>query len=206
MTKLIALTALRRFARARAAEERCELCSAPLGPEHAHLVELSGRRLVCACDACAILFSSGAATRYRRVPREIEALAGLRITDEQWAGLGVPIGLAFFFHSTPAGQVVAAYPSPAGATESLLPGEAWEALVVENPFLAALQPDVEALLANRIGGKRAYYRVPIDECYKLVGLVRTHWRGLSGGAEVWGRIARFFEELEARAVRKGPPE
>ena len=42
--------------------------------------------------------------------------------------------------------------------------------------------------------------MPIDECYKLVGLIRTHWRGLSGGDEVWDEIARFFDRL-ARAVQ-----
>ena len=33
-----------------------------------------------------------------------------------------------------------------------------------------------------------YYIVPIDECYRLVGLIRMHWRGLSGGTEVWKEI------------------
>ena len=62
-----------------------------------------------------------------------------------------------------------------------------------------LQPDVEALLVNRVGGTREYLLVPIDECYKLVGLIRTHWRGLSGGAEVWREIGAFFAALKTRA-------
>ena len=41
--------------------------------------------------------------------------------------------------------------------------------------------------------------VPIAECYKLVGLIRTRWRGFSGGREVWDDITRFFEELGRRA-------
>ena len=57
---------------------------------------------------------------------------------------------------------------------------------------ATLEPDVEALLVNRIGEARECYRVGIDECYKLVGLIRTHWRGLSGGQAVWDEIGRFF--------------
>jgi hypothetical protein len=44
-----------------------------------------------------------------------------------------------------------------------------------------------------------YYLVPIDECYKLVGLIRTHWRGLSGGTEVWREIGAFFAELKKQA-------
>jgi hypothetical protein len=41
--------------------------------------------------------------------------------------------------------------------------------------------------------------VPIDACYKLVGLIRLNWRGLSGGADVWQKIGEFFGELRAKA-------
>ena len=60
-------------------------------------------------------------------------------------------------------------------------------------MLLSMQPDVEALLVNRVGSAREYFLVPIDECYKLVGLIRIHWRGLSGGSLVWGEIAEFFD-------------
>ena len=50
-------SALRRFAvRRERPVEHCELCSAELALEHGHLIELESRRLVCACDACALLF------------------------------------------------------------------------------------------------------------------------------------------------------
>ena len=66
-----------------------------------------------------------------------------------------------------------------------------------NPVLSELEPDVEALLVNRVGAARGsapaeYYMVPIDDCYKLVGLIRIHWRGLSGGTEVWQEIGELF--------------
>jgi uncharacterized protein DUF5947 len=92
---------------------------------------------------------------------------------------------------------------PAGATESLLTLDAWDALAADNPALRALEPDIEALLVNRLGRKRDSYRVSIDECYKLVGLIRTHWRGLSGGAEAWDEIGRYFEGLDERARPTG---
>jgi hypothetical protein len=91
------------------------------------------------------------------------------------------------------------YPSPAGATEALVPAEAWEALTEENPVLRGLEPDVEGLLVNRVGEARECYRVGIDECYKLVGLIRIHWRGLSGGTVVWDQIGRFFAGLKERS-------
>ena len=91
------------------------------------------------------------------------------------------------------------YPSPGGATEAMLSGEAWQGLVTDNPAMATLLPDVEALLVNRVAQASEYFRVPIDECYKLVGLIRTHWRGLSGGTEVWREIGAFFTALQRRA-------
>jgi hypothetical protein len=191
-----AFAALRQFVRQRPPIERCELCSAELPPEHEHLIDPATRRLVCSCTACAILFSGPQSAKYRRVPRRIRFLGDFRLSDAQWEELHLPINLAFFFFSSPAGRVSAAYPSPAGATESLLPLEAWHDLEAENPVLRELEPDVEALLVNRVGTAREHYLVPIDECYKLVGLIRTNWRGLSGGTEVWDTIGWFFINLK----------
>jgi hypothetical protein len=69
--------------------------------------------------------------------------------------------------------------------------------------LAAVQPEVEALLVNRISEQALYFVVPIDMCYRLIGLIRTKWRGLSGGGEVWQAIAEFFADLERRATHVG---
>jgi hypothetical protein len=190
---------LRDLARQRSAAEHCELCSAALPPVHQHLIEPASRRLLCSCDACAILFSGPQSARYRRVPRLIQSLPDFRLSDARWEDLHLPINLAFFFHSSAAGRVVAVYPSPAGATESLLSLEAWQALEEENPVLHELEVDVEALLVNRVAPARDHYRVPIDECYKLVGLIRTSWRGLSGGTKVWEIIGEFFSSLKERS-------
>ncbi|HWP42245.1 MAG TPA: DUF5947 family protein, partial [Blastocatellia bacterium] len=151
------------------------MCSADLAAGHQHLIEPSSRRLICACDACAVLFDSQVETRYRRVPRRIRFLPGFRMTDAQWDSLMIPISIAFFFNSSAARRIVALYPSPAGATESLLSLDSWDEIVQANPILKEMEPDVEALLVNRVslarGGPDAqYYIAPIDECYRLVGL------------------------------------
>ena len=69
-------------------------------------------------------------------------------------------------------------------------------------MLRGMEPEVEALLANRVGAARGvtaqYYIVPIDECYKLVGLIRLHWHGLSGGTEVWREVTKFFAGLKEK--------
>ena len=112
-----AIRSLRRFVRPRAvAAERCELCAAELPSGHQHLIEPQTRQLVCACQPCAILFSGQTDTKYRRVPQRVRPLPDFRLTDAQWDGLSIPIGMAFFFRSSPAGKTLALYPSPAGAT------------------------------------------------------------------------------------------
>lgn len=143
--------------------------------------------------------------KYKRVPRRVLALPDFHLGDAQWESLMVPISMAFFFRSTPDQRVIALYPSPAGATESQLPLDTWKDLEEANPVLQRMEADVEALLVNRVGYARGvaapdYYVLPIDECYKLVGLIRAHWRGLSGGTEVWQEIGNFFSGLKERAT------
>lgn len=206
------LTTLQRFVRKpRERVEICELCAKTLGPGHQHLLELDQRRVTCACDPCAILFPGNSRQRYKRIPRDVVRLHNFLMDDREWESLLIPINLAYFVHNSEAGRVVARYPSPGGAMESSLDLEYWDAIVERNPVLKKFEPDVEALLVNRIGsgppspGEAAregvqhaprYYRAPVDQCFRLVGTIRTHWRGLSGGVEVWREIDSFFRQLD----------
>jgi len=195
---------LQRFIRAKPPMERCDLCGAALIADHQHLVEVAVRKLICACDGCALLFPGQEKSKYRRVPRRILLLSDFQLSDAQWDELLIPINMAFFFQSTPAGKVLALYPSPAGPTESLLDLRAWNDVVQKNSILRRMEPDVEALLVNRVkrldgDSRHDYYLVPIDWCYKLVGLIRAHWRGLSGGTEVWNEVEGFFADLRNRS-------
>lgn len=160
------------------------------------MLEMSNGQIVCSCDSCALRFQSVLDGRFKLIPREVHALPDLHLTDLEWESLALPINLAFFFYSTPENRMKAMYPSPAGATESLLPLEAWNSLMGNNVPLARMEPDVEALLVNRVETKREYYLAPIDVCFQLVGLIRVHWRGLAGGDLVWGEIEKFFSRLQ----------
>jgi hypothetical protein len=184
-----------------AVQERCELCGEAVPAAHRHLLDLDRRQLMCACRACALLFDNPAASagHYRLVPERRLRVDDLAMDDVAWEELRLPVDMAFFSHDSAAGRVQALYPSPMGATESLLDLEAWAALEDANPVLRTLAPDVEALLVNRVRGARRHWIVPIDDCYALVGLIRTRWRGLTGGAEVWKEIAGFFDGLDRRA-------
>src|SRR5919199_4081617 len=202
---------LRRFANeesektAKEVEEYCDLCGEPIPPEHRHLLEVSTREIMCACRPCSILFDSEAASegRYRLIPDRHLFLDNFEMSDAQWESLRIPVDMAFFFYSTPAERVVAFYPSPMGPTESLLKLKTWEELEESNPVLKGMERDVEALLVNRVRGAREHFLVPLDECYSLIGLIRVHWKGLSGGREVWEEIGLFFEALRGRSKTVG---
>ena len=198
------VTNVQRFARPReVAEDRCELCSAAIAADHRHLVEPAKRRLLCVCRACATLLGNRDDNRYREVPEAVRQLENFCMTDFDWEAFGIPIGLAFFVHSTPDKRIVAFYPGPAGPTELLLDLQAWARLVASNPLLAELEPDCEALLVNRVRNAREYFQAPIDRCYALVGLIRTKWRGLSGGDEAWTAIDGFFAGLRGQRASTG---
>jgi hypothetical protein len=179
--------------------ERCDLCATVLSGEHEHLVDPANRRLLCACNACAVLFDHSGATRYRRIPRDIRGLPGFEISDILWNSLAIPIGLVFFFRSSVSNGILAVYPSPGGPTETVVDEELWTALASLDDAVAGLLIDIEALLVNRTRGARDYCIVPIDQCYKLIGLIRRHWTGISGGDEVWDQIRLFFDSLRERA-------
>ncbi len=175
--------------------ERCGLCRQALAPQHDHLIDPRMRRILCSCQACAILFNNSAA-QYKRVPKRVLFLPDCDIGDAEWDALMIPIGIAFFVKQSE-GKIAAYYPSPAGPVESLLSLDGWLEIAARNPELDHLEPDTEALLVNRAA--RESFILPIDECYRLVGLMRTHWTGLSGGTEVWNKMRLFFEEMKNRA-------
>ncbi|WP_300006866.1 DUF5947 family protein [Pseudonocardia sp.] len=184
------------------ARETCELCAKPVPAEHPHLVQVQERRMLCACGACGFLFSNPGAGGggFRRVPDRYLADPDFRLTDAQWDALQIPVGMAFFLRNSAQDRIIACYPSPAGATESELGLDAWAAGVGASRLAAGLEPDVEALLVRResdVGVECLL--VPIDACYRLVGLVRLHWRGFDGGAEAWREIDLFFDALRDAA-------
>jgi len=194
-----ALAALRDFARRRPAAEHCEMCAAPLTPAHGHLFDRNTGDLRCACTTCERLLDAPG-TPWTPGRRRLERLANFRLTDDQWRTLGVPVDLAFFVARPAAGRVVARYPSAAGTVECGLPLPAWESVLAANPVVRQFDADVEALVVNRAGRRRDYFRASIDECYRLVGVVRLHWTGLGGGPAVWAAIAAFFDDAATESV------
>ena len=177
--------------------EKCELCGMPISEEHRHLLELNERRILCACEPC-LAMKSGL-ENYCPVSTRTLWLDDFVFPDELWAAFQLPVGLAFFMRSTGTNTVVALYPSPAGATECELHLESWDKLVELNPILRDLEADAEALVVNRMVGAHQHAIVPIDECYRLVGLIKSTWQGISGGNAISDAVPKFFEYVRHKA-------
>ena len=177
--------------------ERCDLCGTEVPDDHRHLLQIEERQILCACESCFALRSGEAV--FRPTGHRVLWLDGFNPPEEIWAAFRVPIGLAFFFDSSSTGAVTALYPSPAGATESELDLSAWSQLALLNPILQSLDPDVEALIVNRMSEPHQFAIAPIDRCYALVGLVKARWVGISGGTELKDEIQGFFDALRGEA-------
>lgn len=181
------------------------MCGEHITDQHSHVVNIDSRSLLCTCRPCYLLFTREGAGRgnFRSVPDRYLADPAFQLSDARWEELQVPVAMAFFFYNSVLGRIVAQYPSPAGATESLLDLAAWESIAAENPLAAALEPDVEALIVHRSSNheerRNESFLVPIDTCYELVGRVRLHWTGFDGGPEARADIAAFFDDVRRRS-------
>ncbi len=69
-----------------------------------------------------------------------------------------------------------------------------------NPVLDRLESDAEALVINRLADPPQYAIAPIDQCYRLVGMIKSRWEGISGGRAIESAVAEFFDELHDRAM------
>ncbi|MES1187441.1 MAG: DUF5947 family protein [Myxococcales bacterium] len=189
--------------------EECELCAQAISAEHEHLLEPDARRVFCACGVCAQLFieeprQKGA--RYLRVDRRASRLAELEFDDAVWAELSVPVGLAFFTMRSRTGEVVATFPGRAGLIESFVPLKAYSELERRFPVLRGILPDVEALLVRRSLRHQDYFRVSIDHCYELAGLLRGADAPLSSPelAVVQAFFARLDDQADQRRHSRRP--
>ena len=180
------------------------MCSEAIADEHQHVVNVAGRQLMCVCRACYLLFTdSQAELRYRAVPDRYLAFPDFALDRRAWEALQIPVGVAFFFTNSELGRTVAFYPGPAGATESELDLDAW------NAVSGRRLPGGPA--GRRCGGAAGpgprerrrtppqTYLVPIDACYEFVGRLRMLWRGFDGGQEARAFIDGFFAQIAARA-------
>lgn len=197
------LQRIRRPPEAPRAGERCEMCAVDIPDEHSHVVDLDDRGLKCACRPCALLFTrpGSAGGRYRTVPDRYVEVVDFELSPGQWDQLQIPVAMAFFFHNSRVGEVGGYYPSPAGATECLLPLDAWKQIETANPVVASAEPDVEAVLIRAAPAGFECFIVPIDACYELVGHLRLLWRGFDGGREAHERVAAFYDAVRGRATQ-----
>ena len=190
------------------------MCGELLAARHSHVASLSERS--------ADVHLPGLLSAVHRAGRRCSAAVGpspsessapddFAFTQAQWDDLAIPVDLVFFFQQSdldePLGprRIVACYPSPAGATESELDLAVWAEIAAENPSLADVEPDVEAVLVRRRGdGEFGCLIVPIDACYELVGLVRQYWSGFQGGDRGLAPHRRVLRAVSISRARSAP--
>ncbi len=192
------------------APPRCDLCAAALPENHRHLLDQRTGTLQCSCPACSLLMDHTAAggTHYRLLPQQARELTGFVLPDTVWAGLGVPVGLAFFTRNADPPGITAGYPGALGLTRSAVTPDAWARVETLHPALPGLADDVEALLVHRErpdGGPDRHLIVPLDTCYRLAALVRAEWKGLTGGPDVQRSVSAFLTALTPTAGPEPTP-
>ncbi|MER5183157.1 DUF5947 family protein [Streptomyces sp. NPDC002896] len=182
-------------------QERCDLCAEPVPSTHRHLLDVGSDSIACACHACALLFDHKEAGggHYLRLPDRRRRLDGLDLDDLRWAALGIPVDLAFFVRSGATGAVTARYPNPLGTMRADVDPRTWSEIERSHPELRTMEEDVEALLADRTGSAPRNWLLPLDDCFRLSAVIRTHWKGLGGGPDVHQHIEHFFEDLLTRS-------
>lgn len=179
--------------------EQCEMCGTPVAARHGHVVDTKRRSLMCACRACFLLFTKGAARRgrYRAVPDRYLWDPLRPVARAEWDGLDIPVNSAFVLRAGT--EATAFHPSPAGATERLLNPGFWTDFAAAHPLVTAAEPDVEAILFRCRADEVDCFLVPVDVCYRLVGTVRLYWSGVDGGDQVRDHIDELFAEISDKA-------
>ena len=193
---------------------RCDRCGVGLlpDPRHAHLFSYSRRSLLCACAACSAPYREGVIGKerspaYRLVPSRVERIDALSLTQADWEELGIPVQIAFLLKN----QRENGWRLGRGRGPSRLsqPGREYG---IGHPAGGVDPPLVQLLSARATrAGRRSparrqaprqarYFRAPIDECYRLAGLLRSHWEGFAGGPRVGAAVDDFFAELASRAA------
>lgn len=171
-----------------AGSERCELCAAPLASEHDHMFEPRARQVRCACRACMLIIPTSQLGTYRPIPKRFERLD---MDLGRWLPkLGVPVGVATVIVRDHGGAVVA-FPGPAGLVECEVDAPLWDALKLDVPALASLEPEVEALVCSTLSGGGAWI-AGIDVVFEMVAALRQSWRGMTGGPEAPAAVARVI--------------
>jgi hypothetical protein len=183
-------------------EDHCDFCGRRLLPDHRHFLERPSKKILCACDHCTSAHHAGGP--YDLIPRRYEWLEDLVMPESLWLEFMIPVNIAFFVHDRETDTIITFYPGPVGATFSQLQIGAWQKLVQNNPDRLYLLPDLEAFIVNRLDATAEYFIAPIDWCYRLVGVMRLHRKGIFGGREAQDAVRNIIQELKSTAYYAGP--
>ena len=156
----------RRRRRRRGRPRALRPCSAPIAPEHRHLLDLDQRELMCACRACSLLFDRGAAGAATTGSCPTGGCGSTASSSTTLAGRSC--GSRSTWPSSSAARKRAGAWSRSTRARwarrsrccGSRPGRSSRPTT---PCSPTLEPDVEALLVNRARGARRHWLVPIDD-------------------------------------------
>ena len=134
-----------------ATARRAATCAAPRCPRTiATCCDVGERRILCACEPCIAMRAGEGDLRPDRDARRC-AWTTSSLADELWAAVPDPDrpGLLLASARSPAASSRSTRARPARPSASCYL-EAWNELVAANPVLADLEPEVEALVVNRL--------------------------------------------------------
>ena len=177
-------------------EADCDLCGTSMPEDHRHLLELEERRIVCVCESCWALRSGEA----QYCPPARGSSCSTTSTCPTSCGRGCASRSAWpssFARTTASWRSTRAPPARPSPSSEL---EAWDELVGRNGVVGDIERDSEALVVDKLNDGIQAAIVPTDEAYRMVGLVKANWQGISGGQGVPAAVAGFFDELRARVA------
>ena len=138
--------------------ERCELCSLEICAPTIRTVRSDGPQAGVLVRCLRVVVQ-----RTQLMPGssgcrdEIRLLSEFHMTDAQWDGLMVPINMAFFFRSSPEQGWWRHVPQSGGRHGvAAFAGGVERNCATRIPNSKKMEPDVEALLVNRIGHARGF--------------------------------------------------
>ncbi len=169
--------------------EHCDLCQEQVPDEHRHLYDTDGGEVLCACRACSLLFAGEEAAQGATGWCRGAASASRRSTRPAWACPSA-------WRSScppPTARSAAHYPSPRATRCGGGPGGLGRSRG-GLPACASCAPTWRRCSSTRHGGRAALDR-PVDDCHRVVAIVRREWR-MSGGDRVWPAVEQFFAGLE----------
>lgn len=165
----------------------CALCDADLACSHRHLFGKASRKMICACDGCALPYHTIVAGHFKLVPQAVRVLPEVYLSPrlQEQLGQGVTLFVWDSYENRP-GLLRARFTG----VSLMFPRDDVTSELGQLPALHALEPDVEALLMHHGRGVNECCAVPLDMAYQLVWSIAGRQSASGLSEAVWRTVRR----------------